>query len=788
MRLSRLTLTTYFALGCVSALAEAPHKPVLEEVVVTSTRQEEALQRVPISVSILSNDYISQLDLHNLEEAAASIPNIQMLNDAGGTQLFIRGIGSGINFGFEQSVGTFIDNVYYGRGRSTRSAFLDIERVEILKGPQSTLFGKNTIAGAINISTAQPTAITEGYVNSAYTSEINGKQITAVVNNPISPNFRARVAGLFYEDQGYVENTAPNGEDGPQQEEGIGRLSLAWNATEDIEFTLKGEAGRYKVIGRNDMISLANPEATAIYQLYGDSNFEADFDYKKTSRDLPNRPQEDVTQTRNLQLTSVIKLPNGTLRSITAYQGYDAEHIMDADYGPIPFLDRERHEDHRQFSQEFLLNGRLSQSVDYFAGAYFQQGKLDSHQTTKFMLSSIPLVESRLVALTRLAPGVMDADNVTYFDQDSQSYSAFASLTWRPVDKVQTELGVRYSHEHKEVSKSSIVAAPGETVTDPERAFALSSFNPISPLRTPPFSLALANEYSYQKERSEEHWTGHLNLQYIPSDQHMLYLKLSNGFKAGGFDEDNALGLEESAEFEDETVHAVELGSKSALADNRVRFNVAWFYSEYKDIQASTFDGNCCFIVGNAAKSETQGVELDIEIALSQAFTLSSAIAYLEAEYKMFPNAACNEDQVLAWQADSVNNPFGSRAGCKQDLSGKPLQYAPHWAANMRLDYQTFVANNSDFRLGIEAVYTDDFNIANDQDEFLKQDSYTKYNAYSRLTFAAWAFSLIGKNLSNEKTSNWGNDVPLASIGFSKTYYQFIEPPRTIEFQVAYHF
>ena len=139
------------------------------------------------------------------------MPNVHVAEASGGTNLFIRGIGSGVNYGFEQSVGTFVDGVYFGRGRSARGKFLDLERVEVLKGPQSTLFGKNTIAGAINITTGQPTEEFEGYISAGYTSELEAKTVTGVVSGPLSDSVRGRLAIRSYEDKGYVENLAAVG-------------------------------------------------------------------------------------------------------------------------------------------------------------------------------------------------------------------------------------------------------------------------------------------------------------------------------------------------------------------------------------------------------------------------------------------------------------------------------------------------------------------------------------------------------------------------------------------------
>ncbi len=278
------------------------------------------------------------------------------------------------------------------------------------------------------------------------------------------------------------------------------------------------------------------------------------------------------------------------------------------------------------------------------------------------------------------------------------------------------------------------------------------------------------------------------------NDDAMLYLEVGNGYKAGGFDEDNSLGreievtpsgeLDDIAQFEDETVTTVEIGGKFTLADGRGRLNAAIFQSEYEDVQVSTFDGNAAFVVGNAAETEVRGVEADLMFAVNDALTVNAAVAYLDAEYKSFPNAACNVDQILAAAAAT-----GSRA-CVQDLSGAQLQFAPEYTANIGLEYVVSLGSSMELTTNIDYNWSDDVIVGADQDVNLIQDSYGKLNA--RLALASldsgWMLALVGKNLTDEKTFTWGNDVPLGAFGFDQTYFKHIDPPRTWELVARYNF
>jgi len=221
------------------------------------------------------------------------------------------------------------------------------------------------------------------------------------------------------------------------------------------------------------------------------------------------------------------------------------------------------------------------------------------------------------------------------------------------------------------------------------------------------------------------------------------------------------------------------------LLDGRARLNMAVFFSEFEDVQVSTFDGNAGFVVGNAAESEVYGLEVDGSIVLTEQLTLNAAFAYLDASYKSFADAACNELQAVAWIAGG-----GARATCVQDLSGAPLQFSPEFSGNIALDFLTPVSDSMELRINLDAMYSDEYQVAADQDAVLAQGSFIKVNARIQLASSndTWSLALLAKNITDEKTTTWGNDVPLASQGFGQTYFQHIDAPRSVEIQAAYKF
>jgi outer membrane receptor protein involved in Fe transport len=240
-----------------------------------------------------------------------------------------------------------------------------------------------------------------------------------------------------------------------------------------------------------------------------------------------------------------------------------------------------------------------------------------------------------------------------------------------------------------------------------------------------------------------------------------------------------------NAEFEDETVLGVEAGGKFTVLDGRGRINAALFHSKYEDLQVSTFDGNAGFVVGNAAESVVTGLEADWTFAVTEHLILSGALALLNAEYDSFPDSGCTSTQFIAWVA--AGNP---RATCTQDLSGRQLQFAPEWAVNMAARYIRPIGNDLELGFSIDINASDDTVIAADGDTLLDQEAYEKFNARISLGTidGKWLIAVVGKNLGDEATTTFGNDVPLGSLGFDGTYFQHIDPPRTITLQGRWSF
>ena len=784
-----------------ATLAGAPlaTAQMLEEVVVTATKRTEGLQDVPIAISVVSGEGIQDLGMQNLADVSAYMPNVHINEAAAGDQVFIRGVGSGVNYGFEQSVGTFIDNVYYGRGRTSRSRFLDVARIEVLKGPQSTLFGKNTIAGAINITTNRPTESFEGYLDARYRTEYDGYAVEGVVSGPLSDSVRARLTARYYDDEGYMNHGVPGEPNGGSREDSTVRLVIDADLSETLMLSIKAEHSESDQYGQNQVISSANPVATSLYQAFGTPNFKAGFGYDQYGLgfsqefmdryDLPWSPGlPDNTESDILQATLDWQLGEHTLRSISAWTEYEFTQEIDSDSSPLAFLNRGRTEAHEQFTQEFILSSPTGGNIEYLAGFFYQDETLSNDRHTVVSFAGIPPVEAQILGLVdgllglpagTLPSTALEGDARNTFDQDAETWSVFTELTFNVSDRARLTAGIRYSEDEKSMRKTGKTVDLSGILTNTGNAFGIPG---LFGLVYGPAGLNLAAPHDYTLDRSEEHTTGNLNFQYDLTDDMMVYANVANGYKAGGFDEDNQLGRLDVAEFEDETVVSFEVGAKMDLAGGRGRLNMALFQSDYEDVQVSTFDGNAAFVVGNAAETEVTGFEFDLDYALTDSLTAKVAGAWLDAKYKRFTDAACNVVQV-------VEGTCAANGGV-QDLSGKPLQFAPEFSANVNLRYETAISDSLELMVAGMYSYSDDVVVANDLDPNGIQESYGKLdaNVTVRDSMGGWSVSLVGRNLTDETTFSWMNDVPLGAFGFNQTYFKHVDPPRYFELQARVNF
>jgi len=730
--LSRKRILSTAIAALVTSSSLPAFAQVLEETVVTAQKREESVQEVPISVAVTSGEKLDDFSIGGLDELSATIPNVTIGQNATQDSITIRGVGSGANHGFEQSVGTFIDGVYFGRGRFSRSPFLDIQRVEVLKGPQSVLFGKNTIAGAINITTRKPTQEFEGSIEGEYFDGDDAYATTAYVSGPLTDDLAGRLVIKYKDSNGYIKNNT-TGDDEPAIEETVARGSLAWDLSDRLTLDLKAEMSSYDMDGRHLQMVDGGPFTDLFKAL--DPNYEESLDYERSTnnpvfgRDHDNTDAENVTATFKYDFDSV------RLVSISAYNHYDYDNNIPASW--VANLDtaaKRYDEDLTQYSQELRLESSGDGSFDYMAGIFYQKEEIDHTQDFEFDTAQA------IADGVPLPPFV--GQQKFKIKQDTESYAAFGQLTWHVSDRLRTNLGLRYTEDDKDLDYS-------QTVTG-----------------MLPFP-----SYSLKDSLTDSEVTPSVSVQYDIWDDSMMYVSFSQGFKSGGFD------FESGDNFDPETVDAWEAGIKSRLADGSVELNVAVFHTEISDLQVAAWNGTA-FETSNAASATTEGVEADGRWQITDSLMFSGALAYLNAEYDDFKNATCTAQQ----QIDSIAV-GGSAGSCTQDLSGGDLQFSPEWSGTLSLQYSYQLEGGMELSSILGADYSDAYYSALDLDPVSKQDAFWKYHARIQLAGATgWSVALVGKNLSNEKTSMWVNDVPF----FRGAQFAAIDPPRSIGIQARY--
>lgn len=775
---------------------QAQNAPALEEILVTAQKREQNLLDVPISVNALAGEKIDDTGITGIERMADYIPSLNMTQTGIGTTISIRGISSGVNQGFEQSAAQFVDGVHFGRAQLSRAPFLDIERVEVLRGPQSILFGKNSTAGAISITSARPTDEFFAKVTGLYEPEHSEQDLRAVISGPLTDQLSGRLAVLDRSIDGHYHNTT-TGQDETREEDQVVRGTLLWQPNSQWDVTLKLEDGSFDQNGRNlevvNPVELpvegAVPYSAVLSQLTGGA-YTLD-----TTQDFNRQSNGDFSynNTRNAMLEVETELGEHSLTSVTGYTTYDYEELCDCDFVGLPMFNILSKEDYSQVSQEIRIASPESGPFSYLGGLFYQSSELDFDDEIRVPSDSLlPVALQQQVGEgAMLLRGTASQRD---FRQDSDIAAVFFQGTWELTRDLRLILGGRYTDEEKTASRRQY-----HTVTDPDSGATVE--RPVGTPQDPYNGLyGLFNIEPYEalsRTRSESDFTPSVTLQYDLNGTDMVYASYTTGFKSGGFDVrsnahpdptvNNAVNGSSGSpvpitgvfEFEDEEVKNYEVGGKFNLADGRVELNAALFHTDFQDLQTSQFDGAFSFNVTNAAEATVQGLELDGRWMATESLMLSGGFAWLDFEYDDFPTAQCY---------------FGQAPGQTQcDASGETREFTPELQGNLSANHTTTLSGGLTLSSTLDLIYSDEYLSAPTLDPRMVQDSYVKVNA--RLALSGqddrWEVALIGKNLTDEAIVSYSNGLPVATVltgGTGSGYYAFYERPRSVALQGTLRF
>ena len=704
----------------------------LEEVIVTAQIREQSLQDVPISVSAIDGEVIEDRSVDNLQSLSASIPNFMVVETQIDTSISIRGVRSGANKGFEQSVPMNFDGVTYPRSQLARTPLVDLERVEVLRGPQPTLFGKNAIGGAVSVTSAKPTEEFEGKFSTSFESEHDESQSLIVLSGPLSDDLLGRLTVSTREMDGWITNQRMKRVE-PQRDETYIRGQLAWTDSNDIDYNLKVETADFDSVGYA-MEALAPQDGYGLV-FAGPIAVETNEDWVRSSGETFSQNTMD-----NFVFTSNIPLDNGgTLTSITSMVEYDSYEVLDVDYVALEILDgTNQTEKYEQTSQEIRYTSPGGEDLDYIVGAYFQSADVD-------VTDYVPL--GSFLALAGPPVSMLVGTNWDrLYKQSSEMYSVFGQADINLEGNWRLTVGARYSNEDKDGSRNLTLDGTGTALAG-------------SPMLNVLWAAVLnVGPHNIASSRSESSFDPMVRLSYDLSDNAQMYISYTEGSKAGGFDiRGNSIPgtpLVSSAggwEFEEENATNIEWGYK--MKSDRASFDFTYFTTEYEDLQTSVFDGVLGFKVGNAAAAELDGFEMQGRYLIAEGLEFYGSLASLNYEFTDWKNSQCAYGEVAT-------------NGIYCDRSGASVILAPEDTANAGFAYETVLSNNWVLDANLNVDYSSEYFITTNLDKNIKENGYSKVGLVLGLESSdgKWRLSLIGDNLTDERIKVVGGTIPLARV------------------------
>lgn len=781
MKLPKLSLLSVVIASYVSLPAFAAEAPALDEIIVTAQKRVQKLEDVPISLTALNGTKLEETGITSVSGIADYTPSFNMTQTGIGTNIAIRGISSGVNQGFEQSAAMFVDGIHYGRAQLARAPFLDIERIEILRGPQSILFGKNSTAGAISIINAKPGSEHTGNLSLSYDPDLGDREGRLVLSGPISETVGGRLAILSRTTDGFIENTTLDRNESADKDQVV-RATLEWKPTDTWDITLKLEDGSFDSNGRNIEVikPVTNPALNATqdpnpyrtilsYLTAGSYQLDTTQDGKRQSNG-----DYSYNDTSNVTLTAEHDIGDLTLTSITGYNGYTYSELCDCDFTGAPGFNIFSDEKYRQVSQELRLTSGADQKVSWIGGLFYQGSDIKFHDKVYVPTNSV--IATAVSALLRGASTQRD------FNQDTSLYAVFGQATWNITDSNRLILGGRYSSETKDADRKQYHVSPAGdvlptgTVNDP--------YNKLwAGFRVDPHSIT--------GDHTESGFDPQIIFQQDLNQTDRLYASYTTGFKSGGFDvransAPTALGgiypgadTNGSWEFRKENVDNYELGGKFLFAGS-AELNVALFRSDFTDLQTSQFDGSLSFNVTNAGEARSQGLEIDSRWAVTSDLLVRGGVSFLDFEYIKFPNGQCAFGQAPT-------------SGTSCDQTGMRREFVPKYQGNIGFDYDISFGSGWKITNTLDLIFNSGYLTTPSLDSRMEQSSYSKVNARIALTSPGetWTIALVGKNLTDESVITYANGLPVASVltkGAGSGYYAFYEPSRSVALQATVKF
>jgi iron complex outermembrane receptor protein len=720
------------------------------EIVVTARRREERAQDVPIAISVIGGSTIEDTGSSNLNRLQTSLPAVQFYSsNPRNSAINIRGLGAPFgltNDGIEQGVGFYLDQVYIGRIGASTFDFVDVERVEVLRGPQGTLYGKNTTAGAINITTRAPSFTPESKVELSVGNYdlISAK---ASVSGPLSDTVALRISSAVTSRGGTIENVR-TGEDLHKQRTSSFRGQLLWKVNDDIDLTFSGDWNlqnplccvQYYVRTGATQRPLARQYAALATALgYAPPSTDA-FD-RKTDLDAEINSRQEIG---GASLVANWNLGPATLTSVTAWRYWDWQPKNDRDFIGLPITTVSQNpSQQKQFSQELRLASNGDGRLDYTLGAFF------FHQTINTQGSQVqgPAASRWLLSgADALNPNVLNGlTSTNTINFDNTSFALFGKLNWEPVDGFHIQPGLRLNYDKKSGYYDSVVsihnaqynfdasadnvAALFAATSGAARTTFQNQINTLAPQR-------------YSPRFSDWNVSGDITASYDLSRDVHAYATYARSFKSGGINlsglplNSTSTGVDLTTQtVKPEKVDHFEIGLKTQFLDRRLTINAAAFWTEVKDYQA-TVNNNAINVIrgylANAGKVRSRGFEWDASFRPSRAFNLYFNGAYTDAKYIDFKNAPCPPELAggTATAPGGVTDPAGTPGGRSPaycDISGQVLPGISKWSLSWGGEVRQPVGDG-DVYFGYDGSWRDKFSSNPSPSAYTWIDAYSLSN------------------------------------------------------------
>jgi len=708
-----------------AAEAEAPADQALTvgEIVVTATKRPENVMNIPVAVSAFSGEALATMGVQGVQALQIATPAVVFPNTGAFSQPYIRGVGSRLLAnGFDPSVAAYVDGRYIARQSSMNFEFADIDRVEVLKGPQGVLFGRNASAGAIRIITRDVSKIFEGYAKASY-GNYNRWMLQGAVNVPISDTLGVRISGDTLHRDGYAKNIFPAGRDEWDDRKWYSvRGKLRWEPTDWFDARLTGSYWSSDDLAGTDVIQVGRLDLSTGIRLGGITGSDRKH-VASAVRDTVDK-REYATE-----LDLHFDLGFADLTTITTYADLDNELGFDGDGTSTRLVDAIIYEKSKTFSQEVQLASDTSGPLEWLVGAYLFRDDTD-YDTIIDRTSAVPA-----------APFVSQGDQ----NVRTKSWAGFGQLTWNVTDKLSFTAGGRYTHDTKNVDLRA------------------SKWVPVTLPLTP-----------YSDKQSWSKFTPSITTQYDFGDI-LTYLKFARGYKSGGINYPAA----GAPVVDPEVLDMYEAGLKGTFFGRTVRTTLSAFYYDYSDLQITraASEGSAIVTTENAANAKLYGLDADMSWSVTKAFTLNGGLSLLHSEYQNYiANAKVYRGLIPPGSLTAILTPGMRDVGF--DASGERLLRAPKFSGFAAANYDIPVPGGMvpvNLSYAYKASYLFDFifdpaDITNTgTTRVLKQHGYGLVNGRIGYTpdSQKWKVAAWINNAFNKK---YWDDVVAAGTGIRASY------------------